>query len=94
MNEFCQEKGLEISYKGMDGCVTCVIAKRIPLFIISFNRLNTLKGMVEYLSKEPRVEVIIVDNCSTYKIVQGSPFNTVFKKSYDYLNKECYAAHK
>lgn len=30
---------------------------------------------------------------STYKIVQGSPFNTVFK-SYDYLNKECYAAHK
>ena len=66
VNEFCQEKRLEISYKGMDGCVTCVIAKRIPLFIISFNRLNTLKGMVEYLSKEPRVEVIIVDNCSTY----------------------------
>ena len=25
--------------------------------------------MVEYLSKEPRVEVIIVDNCSTYRSV-------------------------
>ena len=67
VNEFCQEKGLEISYKGMDGCVTCVIAKRIPLFIISFNKLTTLRGMVEYLSKEPRVEVIIVDNNSTYQ---------------------------
>lgn len=40
---------------------------KIPLFIINYNRLTTLKGMVDFLSKEPRVEVIIVDNNSTYQ---------------------------
>ncbi len=40
---------------------------KIPCFIISFNRLTFLKRQLEYLLKHPRLEVIIVDNCSTYQ---------------------------
>lgn len=39
---------------------------KIPLFIINYNRLTTLRGMIEFFSKEPRVEIIVVDNNSTY----------------------------
>lgn len=39
---------------------------KIPCFLISYNRLTTLKSMIDFLAKEPRVEIIIVDNRSTY----------------------------
>lgn len=40
---------------------------KIPIFIINRDRLTTLKGMIDYLSKESRVEIIVVDNGSTYE---------------------------
>lgn len=39
---------------------------KIKCFIISFNRLTFLKAQVEFLSKFPELEIIIVDNHSTY----------------------------
>lgn len=39
----------------------------INCYIINYNRLTTLKGMVDYLSKEKRINIIVVDNNSTYK---------------------------
>ena len=39
---------------------------RIKAFIINRNLLTTLKGTVDFLLKEPRVEVVIFDQQSTY----------------------------
>lgn len=43
------------------------IMNKIKCYIINYNRLSTLKGMIEYLSKENRIQIIVVDNKSTYQ---------------------------
>jgi hypothetical protein len=40
---------------------------KIPAFIINYNRLILPKNMAEFLSKDQRVEVYIIDNKSTYE---------------------------
>ena len=40
---------------------------KIKCYIINYNRLSTLKGMIEYLIRENRIEIIVVDNKSTYQ---------------------------
>lgn len=42
------------------------MSERIKAFIVNRNLLTTLKNTVDFLSKEPRVEVIIFDQQSTY----------------------------
>lgn len=42
------------------------MSKKIKAVIVNRNLLTTLKNTVEFLSKEPRVEVIIYDQQSTY----------------------------
>lgn len=41
--------------------------QKINCFILSFNRLTYLRELVDILSREPRLNLIIVDNFSTYK---------------------------
>jgi len=38
----------------------------IPVFIVSYNRLTTLKGMLEYFAQIPELKPIVIDNASTY----------------------------
>lgn len=40
---------------------------KIPCFLIARDRFTCLKNMVEYLVQIPELEVIILDNCSTYE---------------------------
>mgnify|MGYP003343409835 FL=1 len=40
---------------------------KIPCFIINRDRLNSLKGMIDYLNKIEELQVIIIDNASTYQ---------------------------
>lgn len=40
---------------------------KIPCFLIARDRFTCLKNMVEYLVQIPELEVIILDNASTYK---------------------------
>jgi hypothetical protein len=42
------------------------MSKKIKAIIVNRNLITTLKKTVEFLSKEPRVEVIIYDQKSTY----------------------------
>ena len=41
-------------------------SQKIKAFIVNRNLLTTLKNTVEFLSKEPRVEVVIFDQQSDY----------------------------
>jgi len=42
------------------------LSEKIKVFIVNRNLLTTLKNTVEFLLKEPRVEIIIFDQQSTY----------------------------
>lgn len=37
-----------------------------PVFIVSFNRLTTLKGMLDYFKQIPEFYPVVIDNASTY----------------------------
>lgn len=42
------------------------MTNKIPCFLIARDRFTCLKNMVEYLNEIPELEVIVIDNASTY----------------------------
>lgn len=58
--------------------------EKIKAFIVNRNLLTTLKNTVDFLLKEPRVEVVIFDQLSTYppllEYYQSSPATIVYAK--------------
>lgn len=42
------------------------LSQKIKVFIVNRNLLSTLKNTIEFLLKEPRVEIVVFDQMSTY----------------------------
>lgn len=58
--------------------------KAIPIFIVSFNRLDCLKKQISYFESKGYTNLHIVDNASTYKplleYLKSSPYKVYFLK--------------